>query len=152
MATLRSRLARWRSETGAEFVEFGLALPLLLLVVLGIMDFGMMFQQYEVITNAAREGARVGVLPGYTLTDAQSRAASYASQVTGPGVATVPMPTTTQTPIGANCMTTITVVVTYPHQYMFVGQLMSMFGGSLGTKTITGTATMRSEVASGPCP
>ena len=35
---------------------------------MGIMDFGLMFQQYEVITNAAREGARVAMLPNYNIT------------------------------------------------------------------------------------
>ncbi len=57
---------RGRSEDGAQLVEFALVLPLLLLVVLGIAEFGFIFQRYEVITNAAREGARLAVLPGYT--------------------------------------------------------------------------------------
>ena len=39
--------------------------PTLLLVMLGIIDFGFLFQRYEVVTNAAREGARVAILPGY---------------------------------------------------------------------------------------
>ncbi len=38
---------------------------MLLLIGFGILDFGILFQRYEVITNAAREGARVAVLPGY---------------------------------------------------------------------------------------
>ena len=60
MATLkiawnwRERLAR--GERGAELIEFALVLPLLLLLVLGIVDFGFMFQRLEVVTNAAREG------------------------------------------------------------------------------------------------
>ena len=46
-------------------LEFALCLPtILLVIVMGIFDFGLMFQHYEVVTNAAREGAsRVGVLP-----------------------------------------------------------------------------------------
>ena len=38
-------------------VEFALVLPLLLLVILGVMDFGRMFYTKMVLTNAAREGA-----------------------------------------------------------------------------------------------
>ena len=53
-----------RGERGQAIIELALTLPLLLLIVLGIFDFGLMFQKYEVVTNAAREGARVGVLPG----------------------------------------------------------------------------------------
>ena len=56
-----------RSERGAELIEFALVFPTLLLVMLGIIDFGFLFQRYEVVTNAAREGARVAILPGYSM-------------------------------------------------------------------------------------
>ena len=56
---LKTRCSRWRSEDGAQLVEFALVLPMLLLVVLGIAEFGFIFQRYEVVTNAAREGARI---------------------------------------------------------------------------------------------
>ena len=65
MAQVMRWFKRGRSEDGAQLVEFALVLPLLLLVVLGIAEFGFIFQRYEVITNAAREGARLAVLPGY---------------------------------------------------------------------------------------
>ena len=45
---------RWRSDEGAQLIEFAIVLPLLLLVVLAIAEFGFIFQRYEVITNAAR--------------------------------------------------------------------------------------------------
>ena len=64
-------------QRGQAVIELALCLPLLLLVVLGIFDFGFMFQRYEVVTNAAREGARVGILPNYTTTDASNRALQY---------------------------------------------------------------------------
>ena len=54
-----------------------LVIPILLLVVLGIVDFAFVFQRYEAVTNATREGARVAVLPGYTEPDVQSRVQSY---------------------------------------------------------------------------
>src|SRR4029450_3398373 len=74
MSRLRKRL---RSESGAELIEFALTLPLLLLLVLGIIEFGFMFQEYEVVTNAAREGARIGVLPAFTAGDATTRVNQY---------------------------------------------------------------------------
>ena len=55
--------ARVRSEAGAELVEFALVLPVLLLVFGGIIDFGLLLQRQQVVTNAAREGARLAVLP-----------------------------------------------------------------------------------------
>ena len=53
-------------ERGSELIEFALVFPLLLMVVLAIVDFGFMFQRYEVVTNAEREGARIAVLAGYS--------------------------------------------------------------------------------------
>ena len=67
MATLMTRPSR---EGGQAVIELALTLPLLLLVLTGIIDFGFQFQRYEVVTNAAREGARVGVLPEYGPADA----------------------------------------------------------------------------------
>ena len=63
----RGASARLRAqERGAELVEFALALPLLLVVFGGIIDFGLLLQRHQVLSNAAREGARLAVLPGYT--------------------------------------------------------------------------------------
>ena len=64
-------------ERGAELIEFALVLPLLLLLVLGIVDFGFLFQRLEVVTNAAREGARIAVLPGYGTDDVKDRVNDY---------------------------------------------------------------------------
>ena len=45
-----------RKQRGQALVEFALALPLLLLLVFGVLDFGRAFQTKIVLTNAAREG------------------------------------------------------------------------------------------------
>ena len=60
---IRRRLARYASDRGAELIEMAIVLPILLFIFAGIIDFGFMFQRYEVLTNAAREGARMGTLP-----------------------------------------------------------------------------------------
>jgi Flp pilus assembly protein TadG len=136
-------------------VEFGLVFPLLLFVVLGIMDFGMMFQQYEVLTNAAREGARVAVLPGYNpSTDAPARVQQYlaASFLSGGGAWTIKAPTAANVLINGNCMTVITVTVTYPHQFIFLAGIGKYFNATFGTKTLTASSTMRAEVAAASCP
>jgi len=80
-----TRRPRWQSEEGSELIEFALVTPILVLLLAGIFDFGNMFRSYEVVTNAAREGARVGVLPGYDPVDVQARVDAYlgASGLTG---------------------------------------------------------------------
>jgi Flp pilus assembly pilin Flp len=57
--------ARRKESRGAAAVEFALVLPLLLMVVLGTIDWGWYFFVSQVVTNAAREGARVGSLTAY---------------------------------------------------------------------------------------
>ncbi len=53
------------TERGAALVELALVLPLLLVVIAGIVDFGLAFQRFEVVANAAREGARLGTKRNY---------------------------------------------------------------------------------------
>lgn len=47
---------------GAALVEFALVMPLLLLLLIGIMEFGRAWSQTQVITDAARQGARLAAL------------------------------------------------------------------------------------------
>ena len=161
-ATLRTLISRWRSASGAEFVEFALAFPLLMFVVMGIIDFGIMFQQYEVITNAAREGARIAVLVGtgtYSNTDAVNRSQDYIdTAIMSSGAinrsAYVPVvgSPVAQTLSGGGCMTTVTVSTAYPHRYLFISGIGTYFGASFGTKILSGSATMRTEAVGAACP
>lgn len=50
-----------RSERGQSLVEFAMVLPLFLVLIFAIVDFGIGFQQHITLTNAAREGARYGI-------------------------------------------------------------------------------------------
>lgn len=143
---------RRNGEAGAVLVEFALVFPLLLLVVLGVMDFGLLFQRYEVLTNAAREGARVAILPGYTATDAETRATQYLVAGGLTASPTFPAMTSTQVAIGGSCMTVRTFSVSYPHTYLFLGGIVSYFGGSgFGSRTLTATSQMRAEAPAVPC-
>ena len=68
MASLNGRATaprRIRSERGAEIIELAIVTPLFLLLIAAMFDFGFLFRNWEVVTNAAREGARIGVLPDY---------------------------------------------------------------------------------------
>jgi Flp pilus assembly protein TadG len=145
----------WRSERGAELVEFALILPLLLLVLLGIMDFGLLFQRYEVITNAAREGARVAILPDYEASvdaNVQARVNQYVSTSGLPGAATATVGAPQTVAVGTQCMTVRVVTVSYVYDYMFVGPIVGLFGGSsLTSKTLHASSAMRSEMAAAGC-
>jgi Flp pilus assembly protein TadG len=51
-----------RRRVGTSIVEMALVLPLLLMLVFAIGEFGMAFTRWQTLTNAAREGARLGVV------------------------------------------------------------------------------------------
>ncbi len=51
------------SERGQAAVEFALVLPFLLIMLIGIVEFGRAWNQHQVITDAARETARRACLP-----------------------------------------------------------------------------------------
>ena len=153
-ASCEPRRRLWACERGAELVEFAFVFPMLLLVMLGIVDFGFLFQRYEVVTNAAREGARVAILPGYQTADVQARVNQY---LTAGGLTpTDPVTVGEQTlPVGGGgqCVTVRPVTVAYQHEYLFVGPILSLMGGAtLATKTLHATSSMRSEIAAGACP
>jgi Flp pilus assembly protein TadG len=59
-----------KNERGQSMVEFAVMLPLLILIVMAILEFGMIMNSYLAINNAAREGARLGIVGG---TDDQIR-------------------------------------------------------------------------------
>jgi len=51
-----------KSEKGASAVEFALILPILIILVFGIVEFGIAFNNYITITHAAREGVRIAAV------------------------------------------------------------------------------------------
>ena len=146
MAAIRND---WRSERGAELIEFALIAPILIFILAGIVDFGMMFRTFEAVTNAAREGARVGVLPGYDPPDVQTRVDAYlaASGLTGPRTTTVQnVPVAT----GAGVFTARAVTVNYTYQFAVLGAAAPLFGGNFGTINLNAVSVMRTETQAAP--
>ena len=160
MASLRPRRAR-RGESGAALVEFALTLPLLLVVIAGIVDFAFLFQRYEVVTNAAREGARLGTTPVYAgqFDLIRAHAQSYVREGLGLTQAAVdgvvPLPTNVDVSVETRTYTidsntyniqVIRVEVTYEHDFLLLGPVLALVGGSWGdTMDIVGVSEMRLE-------
>jgi hypothetical protein len=151
MAPVSAR--RLQDERGAELVEFAFVLPLLLLLVLGLVEFGFLFQRYLVVTNAAREGARVAMLPGYLDADVDVRVNQFldASGLDEDPVIAHPAPP--PIPIGGGrCITVKEVDVSYPYDYLFLDGIVHLFGGGgLVSTTVSARLTVRSEGPSLPC-
>jgi Flp pilus assembly protein TadG len=58
VSTAHTRFLRGRDENGQASVEFALLLPLLLIVLIGVLDFGRAVNYYNTLTELAAEGAR----------------------------------------------------------------------------------------------
>lgn len=69
-------------ETGQNLVEFALLLPILMYILMGIMQFGLVFAAYLTINNAVREGARWGSISVYDV----SAGASGSDEIRHDGV------------------------------------------------------------------
>jgi Flp pilus assembly protein TadG len=66
-----------RNERGAALLETAITIPLILLISVGIFEFGRAYQTAQVLTNAAREGARIAILSGMTDDDVSTVVTKY---------------------------------------------------------------------------
>jgi Flp pilus assembly protein TadG len=62
-----------RRERGQSIVEFALVLPVLLIIVVGMVQFALVYHAKDVATTAAQEGARMAASEGRTLADGEAR-------------------------------------------------------------------------------
>jgi Flp pilus assembly protein TadG len=123
-------------DRGSAAVEFALLLPVLLLIIFGVIDFGRAINAQITLTQAAREGARLASL-GYTTSAVQTRAQNAAT-----GLSPVTVSVTTSCPTGAGAGVDAVVQTSYQFSFITpVGAFASMFGSaSFGSSTLTLTA------------
>lgn len=133
---------RKRNERGAVAAEFALLLPVFLLILFGIIEFGMMMYGREIVTNAAREGARAGIVQGppkRTSGEITTIANNYL-QGTGINQADV-----TFTPTGAGLANPSTLTVTAQYTYNFLIPYIPAVTGISNPLIITTQVVMRHE-------
>ena len=131
-------------ELGQAMVEFTLIIPIFLLLVFAIVDFGMGLYSWITVTNAAREGARLGTVGADTATITQ-RVRDTAGSLDNPNLTVA---VTNAVDSGGDPGESVSVHVDY--QYNLITPLSSILnlisGGSIGpTLTFDATAEMRLE-------
>jgi len=146
------KLHAWvRREDGAALLEMALTLPLLLVVSVSIFEFGRVYQTWQVLTNAAREGARVAVLPNVDDAAVLDRVKTYiaAGQLPPIDDNQVTINRNTTVTIGAGVTAPASLVdIQYPFTFIVmqpVAKLLvsnSTVGAAL---TLRASATMRNE-------
>jgi Flp pilus assembly protein TadG len=116
-------------------VEFALLLPVLLLVLFGIIDFGRALNAQITLTQAAREGARLAAL-GQTNANVISR-----TQTAATGVSPVTVTVTTSCPVNAGAGVDAVVNLSYSFSFVTpVGAIAAMFGSVTYGSGLTITA------------
>lgn len=100
-------LKRLKSNRGQAIVELAILLPVLLLILMAILEFGRVFNAYMIITHASREGARAGSVGGSDIEIAE------AIGDTTPTLDPTNMRITVSTPSGRDRGDPLTVTVEY---------------------------------------
>ncbi len=140
-------LKRFRNQRGAALLETAITLPLVLLVTVAVFEFGRAYQTWQVITNAAREGARVSVLPDSTDANVTDAVRNYqkAGKLLKWDTATVTLERAV--PFGTNTASRITV--TYGFDFTVLNPVARLVkSGSTagkGTTNMSSSALMRNE-------
>lgn len=148
-----------KNERGAELVEFALMLPILLVIIAGLWDFGRAYRTYQAITNAAREGARLAVVPaGINQTSAvQDRVKTYLNRsnldtsfMTSGNISNyidlqANTAITVNLPLGGTAKVTVSrVSVNYPFSFFIFGPVIRLWAPA---STLGGSITLRTSVA-----
>ena len=134
----------WPSDDrGQDLVEFGLALPLLVLLLFGIVESGLIFFSFNTITNAAREGAHYGAISPANEGPATCAAPSGAIGTNAVCRLTAGLDPAQITYRATRSGQTVALQVTY--RYAFASGLVSRAFGGSPTLTLTADSTMRTE-------
>lgn len=132
-------------QQGAVAVEFAFVLPLLIVLLVGIMEFGLILYNQQVITNACREGTRAGIVartPRLDLTAISKVVNDYAQD----HLVTFGTATSAATVIdnsgGTAFGNDLTVKVTYDYDFLVLSKFVSSLAGGL---TLSAQTVMKYE-------
>jgi Flp pilus assembly protein TadG len=141
-------MKRLRNQKGAALLETAITLPLVLLVCVSIFEFGRAYQTWQVLTNAAREGARVAVLSESTDAQVTSAVKAYMQGGQLPSAALANISVERMVPF-ATSNTASRVTISYPFKFTVLNPVIRLVkSGSTtgqGTTTMVSVALMRNE-------
>lgn len=138
MNRTRQQARRTRERRGTALVEFAMVAPVFFLFMVGAIEFGRAIMVQEVLTDASREGARVGILDNSQTSDVDAAANAYLSamKVSGATVSVSP-----QNPGNTPSGTQVTVTVSIP--YKSVSWVPAPW--FLGSATLTASTVMQRQ-------
>ena len=129
-------------DRGGSVAEFALLAPVFIVLLFGVVEFGLAMYAKGVLTNASREGARLGVVfgtPRKTEAEIIARVTEYLNKA---GFTDTPQVTVNVTGEGGSSNSTLTVSVSYPYTFQVLPNFVQ---GLTGTLTLTATTNMLME-------
>ena len=142
-------MTRLKSARGTAMIELALTLPLVLFISVGIFEFGRAYETMQVLTNAAREGARVAVLPGSAADAVKTRVTDYMALGGLTACSTCVVVSATEIGIGGGATAAGSkVTVNYPFSFMVlqpVARLLVSGSTMPAAFTMSAAAEMRNE-------
>ena len=143
-------MRRWRNERGMALVEAAMVMPILLLISVGIFEFGRAYQTWQVLTNAAREGARTSTLATGASTSVESRVRQYMQdgQLSGFATAGVTVDRAASITVNGAAQSASQITIDYPFDFIVlqpVAQLVAPATQAGSSLTIRASALMRNE-------
>ena len=150
----RDRGARPTDRAGQALTEIVLVLPILLILVFGIIEFGLAFRTYQIVTNSAREGARVAVIPSSDTGDVEAavrdRLLSSGLDSGDPALEIIFRCNGQEGAICSNTGDTTEVEVAFPYRFFVLGPLADFVcgggcGEQFGEVLLRTASTMRTE-------
>ena len=157
---------RIRGRKGQALAEMAIILPVLLLLVFGIIELSLAWRGFQVVTNSAREGARVIILPSAEEDQVVQRIAQsmtsgglpLANEAAEPGeqITFECLNADDGQPVSGGCFGTsrsgaeAQIEIRYPYTFSLLGPIVQYAcagdcPGGVGTITIASTSTMRIE-------
>ena len=142
-------MKRMRNEKGAALIEAAITVPVILLISVGIFEFGRAYQTQQVLTNAAREGARMAVITGTTDDAIRTRVRNYMQAGSLPNYSTATIGVTRSVALTATD-TGSSITIEYPFQFMVLNPVVKLVAPSDNKTgapiTMTSSALMRNEM------
>jgi len=146
--------SRKKFELGVTIVEFAIIMPLFLIFIFGIIEFGILMYDRAVIIDASRMGARAGVVYRYNpdiedlshppVDEIQSKILSYCEEnLISLNSATLDVPPPEWSCPQAGC--TIKVRVNYNFKFLIFSNLLSLAGSFPGGIPLNSETVMRLE-------
>lgn len=125
-----------KNRRGASVVEFAIVAPVFFLLVFGMIEYGRMVMVQQVITNAAREGARQAVLDGATHDQVVDLVVDY-GQKAGVSIGSSQVTVTPNNPASAAFGEPVEVSVAIPFgQVSWLPSPIYLGGKTLNAKTV----------------